>query len=128
MNESPFNIVGDRKVAAGQAVEEVDRDGDIGERIRRLIATGSVFLFMKGTPGMPQCGFSANVVAILNSLGVEFKSFDILTDMDIRQGVKELSGWPTFPQLYVKGRLVGGNDVVTELYEEGELPSVLGQS
>jgi monothiol glutaredoxin len=80
-----------------------------------------LFLFIKGTPEFPQCGFSANSIGILNALGKSFKTFDILSDMDIRQGVKEFSSWPTFPQLYFKGKLVGGNDIITELFETGEL-------
>jgi len=82
-------------------------------------------LFMKGTPDFPQCGFSANVVGLLNSLNVKYKSFDILSDMDIRQGVKEFANWPTYPQLWVKGQLVGGNDIITEMFHAGELEKIL---
>jgi monothiol glutaredoxin len=81
-------------------------------------------LFMKGTPLKPQCGFSANVVKILNHLGVSLNTFNILSDMDIRDGVKQKSKWPTYPQLYVKGQLVGGNDIVTEMMNDGELELV----
>jgi monothiol glutaredoxin len=80
---------------------------------------------MKGTPDMPQCGFSANVIKILNHQGVSFKTFNILSDMDIREGVKQFSNWPTYPQLYVKGQLVGGNDIITEMMQSGELEDVL---
>ena len=127
MNENeqdPFPVVGGRP-RPGVPVQEENRDSALSERIERLIASSPVFLFMKGTPEMPQCGFSANVVAILNSFDVPYKTFDILSDEDIRQGVKEYAEWPTFPQLYVGGKLIGGNDVVTELHEEGELASVL---
>lgn len=121
--DNPFQILGDQStpINTGQAVEEPDKSKDLNERIKALINSAPVFLFMKGSPEMPQCGFSANVVAILNHLQVEFKTFDILTDMDIRQGLKEYSNWPTYPQLYVKGQLVGGNDIITEMFESGEL-------
>jgi monothiol glutaredoxin len=98
---------------------------ELKTRITELIASKKVMLFMKGNPEMPQCGFSANVAGILHHLGKDYGHFDILSDMEIRQGLKELSQWPTFPQLYVNGDLVGGNDVITELYESGELAEVL---
>jgi monothiol glutaredoxin len=90
-------------------------------RIESLINSEPIFLFMKGTPEMPQCGFSANVVKILNGQNIKFGSFNILTDMDIREGVKAYSNWPTYPQLYVKGELIGGNDIVMEMMASGEL-------
>ncbi len=126
-NKNPFNIVGGGNLPAntGSAVTE-SSGGDLNERIKNLINSSKVFLFMKGVPEMPQCGFSANVVGLLNHLGAEFKSFDILSDMDIRQGVKDYSNWPTYPQLYVDGKLIGGNDIIMELYEDGELSEVLG--
>lgn len=128
MNADPFPIAGGERPHAGQAIEEEDTSLDITTRIGNLVASSPVFLFMKGTPEMPRCGFSANIVAILHSLGVSFKSFDILSDENIRQGVKEYSHWPTYPQLFVDKKLVGGNDVVSQLYEEGELTRVLGLS
>jgi monothiol glutaredoxin len=97
----------------------------LNERIGKLINSSKVFLFMKGTPEMPQCGFSANVCAILKATGVDFKSFDILSDSEIRQGVKEYSNWPTFPQLYVNGELIGGSDIVSEMYNSGDLQELL---
>lgn len=97
----------------------------IQEQITKLISSSPVFLFMKGTPDAPQCGFSANVVKILNEIKVPFHSFDILSNSDIRQGVKEFSNWPTYPQLYIKNELVGGNDIVTELCKTGELQKML---
>lgn len=126
-NKNPFNIVGGGELPAntGSAVTE-STGADLNERIKNLINSSRIFLFMKGVPEMPQCGFSANVVGLLNHMGVEFKTFDILSDMDIRQGVKEYSNWPTYPQLYVEGKLVGGNDIIMELYEDGELAEVLG--
>ena len=74
---------------------------------------------------MPMCGFSANVISILNAMNSSYKTFNILEDMDIRQGLKEYSNWPTYPQLYVKGKLIGGNDIIMEMYEDGELGDVL---
>ncbi len=125
MNQGTFPMTGNNKVPAGQEVEEHDRPSDITTRIKNLISSSPIFLFMKGNPAMPQCGFSANVVRILNSFGVEYKTFNVLSDGDIRQSVKEFSRWPTFPQLYVNNTFIGGNDIITELYEEGELKSAL---
>ncbi len=126
-DNNPFNILGSDKVPqqGGQAVEETNKSGDLNERIKGLINSSKIFLFMKGNPEMPQCGFSANVVGILNAMNAQYKTFDILTDMDIRQGVKEFSNWPTYPQLYVDGQLIGGNDIIMEMYEGGELEAVL---
>lgn len=127
MGNSPFSILGSDKVPTekGSEVTEANKDGDLNERIKGLIGSSKIFLFMKGNPQAPQCGFSANVVAILNAMNAEFKTFDILSDMDIRQGVKEFANWPTFPQLYVNNKLIGGNDIVHEMYEDGELEAVL---
>jgi len=100
-------------------------EGKTLENIKNLISSSRVFLFMKGSPEMPQCGFSANVCAILKATGTEFKSFDILSDPEIRQGVKDYSNWPTFPQLYLNGELVGGSDIISEMYNTGELQELL---
>ncbi|MGH6969045.1 MAG: Grx4 family monothiol glutaredoxin [Stellaceae bacterium] len=100
-------------------------DAIVTDRIKQDLADNSVVLFMKGTPVFPQCGFSARVVQILTQMGVKFKGIDVLADPAIRQGVKEFSNWPTIPQLYVKGELVGGCDIVSEMYENGELKQVL---
>ena len=91
------------------------------ERIQSEIDDNSVVLFMKGTPMMPQCGFSAAVIQALTLMEVKFKGIDVLADEELRQGIKEFSEWPTIPQLYVKGELVGGCDIVREMYESGEL-------
>lgn len=127
MSDNPFNILGSDKVPTnkGEAVQEENKNAQLNERIESLIGSSKVFLFMKGNPEMPQCGFSANVVGMLNAMNAEFKTFDILTDMDIRQGVKEYANWPTFPQLYVNKQLIGGNDIIMEMYEAGELAQVL---
>ena len=96
------------------------------ERIVGTINSGKVVLFMKGSKNFPQCGFSAQVVQILKQAGAEFRDINILADAELRQGLKEHSNWPTFPQLYVDGKLVGGCDIVTSLHESGELESLLG--
>ena len=95
------------------------------EKIASLVAGSDVLLFMKGTPMFPQCGFSSRAIAILQHLGVEFGSVDVLQDQDVRQGIKAFSDWPTIPQLYVKGEFVGGSDIMMEMYEAGELQQLL---
>jgi monothiol glutaredoxin len=100
-------------------------EAEMKERIEGLIGQGRVVLFMKGNKMFPQCGFSAHVVEILKQSGVEFSTHNILSDPDVRQGLKEYSNWPTFPQLYVDGRLIGGADIVTELNASGELQKLL---
>lgn len=94
-------------------------------RIKGVIASKPVVLFMKGTKSFPQCGFSARVVEILGRSGAEFLDVNVLADPELREGLKEYSSWPTFPQLYVRGELIGGCDIVTELYQKGELAKLL---
>tara|TARA_Y100001968_G_C19278179_1_gene677840 strand:+ start:471 stop:794 length:324 start_codon:yes stop_codon:yes gene_type:complete len=96
-------------------------DSATQDRIETLIKSASIMVFMKGTKLMPQCGFSNNVVQILNSLGMSFETFDVLSDMDIREGIKEFSNWPTIPQVYVKGEFIGGSDILIQMYNSGEL-------
>ncbi len=98
------------------------------DRIRREIDDGDVVLFMKGTPVYPLCGFSSFVVQALNQMGIQYKTVDVLTDPEIRDGVKRFSNWPTIPQLYVKGEFVGGCDIVRDMYENGELTDLLAKS
>jgi monothiol glutaredoxin len=93
--------------------------------IENEVKTNGVVLFMKGTPTFPQCGFSSQVVQILDYLGIDYKGINVLENMDIRQGVKEYSNWPTIPQLYVKGEFVGGCDIIREMFQEGELHTFL---
>ena len=95
------------------------------EKIAREVAANDVVLFMKGTPQMPQCGFSSTVVQILKHLGVAFECVDVLANDEMRQGIKQYSNWPTIPQLYVKGEFVGGCDIVREMFQAGELQDVL---
>jgi monothiol glutaredoxin len=91
------------------------------QRISDLIAQNKIMVFMKGNRLMPQCGFSNNVVQILNILGVPYETSDVLADSDIRQGIKEFSNWPTIPQVYINGEFIGGSDVLVQLYQSGEL-------
>ena len=98
---------------------------EIQERIRKVIEENSVMLFMKGSPDFPQCGFSGRVVQILETCGTEFGSADVLMDPELREGIKAYSNWPTIPQLYIQGELIGGSDIVMEMYENGELKSKL---
>jgi monothiol glutaredoxin len=97
----------------------------IQERIDTLVKSNDVVLFMKGSPLFPQCGFSSKAIAILDHLGVTYESVDVLQDMEIRQGIKEYSDWPTVPQLYVKGEFLGGSDIMMEMYEAGELQALV---
>jgi monothiol glutaredoxin len=96
-------------------------DNSVFERIRQDVGDAPVVLYMKGSPVFPQCGFSSTCVEILTRLGVKFKSYDVLMDPGLRDGIKEFSQWPTIPQLYVKGEFVGGCDIMREMYETGEL-------
>lgn len=91
------------------------------ETIQSEVDSNDVVLFMKGSPMMPQCGFSAAVVQALTMMNIKFKGVDVLADMEIRQGIKDFSNWPTIPQLYVKGEFIGGCDIVREMHESGEL-------
>lgn len=95
------------------------------QRISEIVNGNDVVLFMKGTPLFPQCGFSSKAVAILEHLGVEYATVDVLQDMEIRQGIKSFSDWPTIPQLYVKGEFVGGSDIMMEMFQAGELQQVM---
>jgi monothiol glutaredoxin len=99
----------------------------IDDRIKQQIGGDDVVLYMKGTPVFPMCGFSAAVVQVLSQAGVPFQSYNILDDMDLRDGLKKFSNWPTFPQLYVKGELVGGCDIVREMAASGELQQLLAE-
>ncbi|HQT77408.1 MAG TPA: Grx4 family monothiol glutaredoxin [Rhodopila sp.] len=98
---------------------------DINQRIQSDIGQNPVMLYMKGTPMFPQCGFSARVVQILTHMGVPFQSANVLEDMELREGIKQFSQWPTIPQLYVKGEFVGGCDIITEMFQSGELETLL---
>jgi len=98
---------------------------DANARIADIVTSNDVVLFMKGTPLFPQCGFSSKAIAILDHLGVNYETVDVLQDMEVRQGIKAYSDWPTIPQLYIKGEFVGGSDIMMEMYEAGELQQAL---
>ncbi len=101
---------------------------DVVERIKTEIGAQPVVLFMKGTPDFPQCGFSAQTVAALRALGAEFKAVNIFEDPELREALKRYSNWPTYPQLYVKGELLGGCDIALQMYQSGELQQVLSSA
>ena len=100
-------------------------DDQVQTRIGGIVGANDVVLFMKGTPVFPQCGFSATAIQILERLGVEFDTVDVLRDPEVRAGVKIYSDWPTVPQLYVKGEFVGGSDIMMEMYQSGELAELV---
>jgi monothiol glutaredoxin len=101
---------------------------DISARIQTEIDANPVMLYMKGNAMMPQCGFSARVVQILTHLGVKFQTANVLEDMELREGIKSFSNWPTIPQLYVKGEFIGGCDIVTEMFQNGELQKLFAEN
>lgn len=98
---------------------------EIKDRIDSLVQQNKIMLFMKGSKLMPQCGFSNNAVQIFNSLGASFETFDVLSDPEIRQGIKEYSNWPTIPQVYINGEFIGGSDILIEMYQKGELQELV---
>ncbi len=98
---------------------------DVNEKIKQQITAHDVVLYMKGTPQFPQCGFSGKSVQMLKACGVQFQSVDVLSDPEIREGIKRFSNWPTIPQLYVRGEFIGGCDIMTELYQKGELQRIV---
>jgi len=109
----------------GEAIDKLNGT-TTREQIEDLVKNNKVILFMKGNAVFPQCGFSARAVGMLNSLQKPFKTFDILSNQEIRQDMKEYANWPTFPQLWVDGNLVGGSDIMVELYENGDLKTLVG--
>jgi len=100
---------------------------DVQARIAEDVKSNDVLLYMKGTPVFPQCGFSAMAVQILSHLGAKFKAVDVLADPEVREGIKAFSNWPTIPQLYIKGEFVGGADIMREMFEAGELKTLLAE-
>lgn len=98
---------------------------DAQAQIDSIVKNNKIIVFMKGSKLMPMCGFSNNVVQILNSLGVPFETVDVLENPEIRQGIKEYSNWPTIPQVYINGEFVGGSDIMIELYQKGELQQMV---
>ncbi len=119
-----FKVVGSEQAADAGAAD----GGDAQERIRQDVESNKVLIYMKGSPDMPQCGFSAAMVEIFNSLGVPYVTRDVLQDPEVRQGIKEFSNWPTIPQVYVGGKFLGGCDIVTEMAQTGELEPVVKEA
>ena len=101
---------------------------ELNERIKDTIESGRIVLFMKGAPDFPQCGFSAQAVAALRACQTDFAHFNIFEDPELREGLKAFSNWPTYPQLYVKGELIGGCDIIVEMYHSGELRKLLDEA
>lgn len=131
MSESnPFTIVGGtpEKRPLGRPLDATNRSLPAPEQVHELIDSSAVFLFMKGTPEQPLCGFSANAVAMLEAIGAPYATFDVLSDENIRQAAKQIAGWPTFPQLWVKSELVGGNDIMAEMHSSGELEPLVKEA
>lgn len=121
------NINFDHNGDSSCLVERFAEMSGISEFIDSEVKSNDVVLFMKGTPGFPQCGFSGQVVQILDYIGVDYKGVNILTSDELRQGIKEYSNWPTIPQLYVKGEFVGGCDIIREMFQAGELQSLFSE-
>ena len=125
--DNPFRIASAPQSAGGlgQPAAEPDPGAAPMDRLRAMVGASPVFLLIKGTPQRPMCGFSANTVAVMDSLDVTYRSFDVLSDEAIRSAAKEFAGWPTFPQVYVRGEFIGGNDIVTEMHSRGELQELV---
>lgn len=119
------------KIITDQVEEYQLNDADLNknsaEIINAMISGSKVFLFMKGTPQFPQCGYSANTLGILKKLNTPVKTFDVLSEFGIREEIKSYSNWPTIPQVYINGKFVGGNDIVTDLFNSGELGSMISE-
>ena len=128
---NPFHITGGSPEPefSGAPIAETNRTAPALERVEKMVSSSDVFLFMKGVPEQPMCGFSANSIAILETIGAPYTTFDVLSDESVREAAKQFAGWPTFPQLWVRGELVGGNDIMMEMLQTGELePFVKGES
>lgn len=126
-SSSPFRIASAPEPAGGlgQPAVEADPSRPALERLRAMVDSSPVFLLIKGTPQRPMCGFSANTVAVMDTLDVPYRTFDVLSDEGLRSAAKEFASWPTFPQVYVGGEFIGGNDIVTEMHASGELAELV---
>lgn len=129
-DDNPFKISAapEPEQGFGRPITDNDPGGDPAERIRSMVESSEIFLLIKGTPQRPQCGFSANTVAIIETLGVPYQTFDVLSDESIRTAAKSFSAWPTFPQIYLGGEFIGGNDILMEMYDAGELQKLVSGS
>lgn len=126
---NPFKITAAPEPAGGhgQPVAETDPNADPTDRVRSMVNSSGIFMLIKGTPQQPMCGFSANTVALMESLSVPYRTFDVLSDESIRAAAKSFAGWPTFPQVYVRGEFIGGNDILMEMYNAGELQKLVAE-
>ena len=127
-DDNPFKIAGGNHVQPVRGQPETGLGSDSASSITRvahLVGSADVFLFIKGTPKQPMCGFSANTVAVMDSMGVRYRTFDVLSDEGVRAAAKQYADWPTFPQVYVRGAFVGGDDIITEMAGTGELNELL---
>ena len=106
----------------------MNASANVVDRIKSQLSSSNVMLYMKGTPDFPQCGFSAAAVQALNAVGAKFDSVNIFEDPELREALKQYSNWPTYPQLYVKGELLGGADIIREMYQSGELQKVVAEA
>ncbi len=118
---SPFEIASGRDGGFSAPIEGGDPSAPPLERVAHMVRSSDLFLFIKGTPQQPMCGFSANTVAVFDSLGVPYATFNVLSDDRVRSAAKEYASWPTFPQVYLRGEFLGGNDIITEMLASGEL-------
>ena len=125
--DNPFNITAtsEPESGLGRPISEADSSAVPNDRIQSMVDSSKVFLLIKGTPQRPLCGFSANTIAVIESFGVPYQTFDVLSDESIRDAAKRFAGWPTFPQIYVNGEFVGGNDILMDMYEAGELEKLI---
>jgi monothiol glutaredoxin len=106
----------------------MDQNANVIDRIKSQLSSSNVMLYMKGTPDFPQCGFSAAAVQALNAVGAEFGTVNIFEDPELREALKQYSNWPTYPQLYVKGELIGGADIIRDMYQSGELQKMVAEA
>jgi monothiol glutaredoxin len=125
--DNPFKIAAtpEPSEGLGRSLADTDDTSDPAVRVRSMVESSDILLLIKGTPDRPMCGFSANTVAVMDALEVPYRTFDILSDEGVRSAAKQVAGWPTFPQVYVRGEFIGGNDIVTEMYHDGELQSLV---
>lgn len=128
-SDNPFKITAspEHSTEFGQPIADSEPNPDPTERVRTMVNSCEIFMLIKGTPQQPMCGFSANTVALMESLGVPYRTFDVLSDEAIRAAAKGFAGWPTFPQVYVKGEFIGGNDILMEMYNAGELQELVAE-
>jgi monothiol glutaredoxin len=127
---NPFNIVNkeldsEKIQQSSNEIESGFDEADVTKRIQKIIGSAKIVVFMKGNSFFPQCGFSMNTVKMIQHFGLEYKTYDILQDPELRTAIKEYSNWPTFPQVFKDGKLLGGNDILTEMFQSGSLEQAL---